>query len=189
MLGSRFRRRPVLTSVSPGWTRAQRGLHWWTATLIVVTFPLGFLMAGLPTSLLLLKFLLYQLHKSLGITVIILAVIRLAVRIRLGRPPWPRMPAWQRHAASWAHSGLYGLLLIVPILGYFTAASAPAEVPTLFFGIPVPHVIGPDPALFAVLRSCHKTASITLAVLASGHAVVALHHYLAGRTSFFRTPL
>jgi cytochrome b561 len=188
MLGSRSRRLPVLTSVSPGWTRAQRRLHWWMAALIVVTFPLGFLMAGLPTSLLLLKFLLYQLHKSLGITVIILAVIRLAVRIRLGRPPWPAMPAWQRHAAFWAHAGLYGLLLAVPVLGYFTAASAPAEVPTLFFGIPVPHVIGPDPGLFAVLRPCHKAAAIALAVLAAGHAAVALHHYLAGRTSLVRTP-
>src|ERR1700761_6495706 len=99
MPGSRFRRSPMLTSVSPGWTRAQRQLHWWTAVLILLTFPLGFLMVGLPTSELLLKFLSYQLHKSLGITVIILAVARLVVRTWRGRPPWPdEMPAWQIHA-------------------------------------------------------------------------------------------
>jgi cytochrome b561 len=151
----------------------------------VLTFPLGFLMAGLPTSELLLKFLLYQLHKSLGLTVLILVLVRLVLRARRGRPPWPdQMPAWQRHAASAAHALLYGLLLVVPILGYFTAASAPAGVPTLFFGIPVPHVIGTNAALFALLRPLHKAAAIALAVLALGHAAVALHHHLTGRTSF-----
>lgn len=187
MRGSPFKRPPVLTKISPGWTKTQRRLHWWTAALIMLTFPLGFLMVNLPTSELLLKFLSYQLHKSLGITVIILVITRLAVRARKARPPWPdEMPAWQRRAASTAHAILYGLLLAVPILGYFTAASAPAEVPTLFFGIPIPHVIGANAALFALLRPVHKGVAIALVVLASGHAAIALHHYRVGRLSFTR---
>ncbi|MBX6747837.1 MAG: cytochrome b/b6 domain-containing protein, partial [Acetobacteraceae bacterium] len=51
------------------WSRAQRRLHWTTAALVVIAAPMGVVMAALPFRQLLLKFLLYQLHKTIGITV------------------------------------------------------------------------------------------------------------------------
>jgi cytochrome b561 len=62
------------------WTRGQRRLHWWTAALVLLAFPLGWLMGSVPLSALLLKFLLYQIHKTLGILVLVLTTVRLLVR-------------------------------------------------------------------------------------------------------------
>lgn len=166
-----------------GWSRTQRRLHWGTAGMVGVGFLLAWVMVAVPLSDLLLKFLLYQLHKTIGLLVLALTVARLPIRLWRGRPAWDEaLPGWQRLGASGAHLALYGLLLVVPALGYVTAATAPAQVPTLFLGvIPVPHIVGPDPAAFAVLRPLHRALAILLVVLAAGHALAALAHHWQGR--------
>jgi cytochrome b561 len=169
--------------VVSGWSRAQRRLHWSTAVLVVLGFAVAWVMVAVPLSYLLLKFLLYQLHKTIGLLVLGLTLARLPLRLWRGRPAWPRdLPAWQLYAAGRAHLALYLLLLVVPVLGYFTAATAPAQVPTLFLGvINVPHIVGTDPAAFAWLRPLHRALAILLIVLATGHAVAAVAHHRRGR--------
>ena len=151
------------------WSRAQRVMHWTIAALVAIAVPLAFAMVAVPFRRLLLKFALYQVHKTIGITAFLLAAAQVALHFRRGRPAWERALApWQRRAAQGVHAVLFGLLLGVPVLGYLTAASAPIAIPTLFLGvIPVPHVIGPDPDLFAVLREVHRVAALALAALAS----------------------
>jgi cytochrome b561 len=160
----------------PGWSRAQRRLHWWTATLALANAPLGLLMVALPFSLLLSKFLAYQLHKSLGLTVLLLLAARLVLRALRGRPPHPAdMPPWQHRAASAMHATLYALLLIVPLLGLLTAAAAPGQIPTTFFLLfRIPHPIAPNAALYPVLRVAHLALALALVGLALGHAGAAL---------------
>lgn len=166
-----------------GWSIAQRRLHWWTAALVGLGFVLGWVMVAVPLRALLAKFLLYQAHKTLGLLVLILTLARLPLRLRRGRPAWePALPGWQRRAAAAMHLALYGLLLVVPLLGYLTAATAPAQVPTLFLGvIPVPHLVGTDPAWFALLRQVHRALAILLAALASAHALAALANHRRGQ--------
>ena len=90
------------------WTRAQRRLHWWTACLVVIAFPLGWIMVGISLDQLFLKFALYQLHKTIGILVFVLVLARLAIRSRRGRPAWDAtLFAWQRRAAETMHASLY----------------------------------------------------------------------------------
>ena len=146
-------------------------------------FPLGWAMVGVPLSALLLKFVLYQLHKTLGILVLALTTARLPVRARGGRPAWDAdMPGWQRRAASFTHGLLCALLVAAPVLGYLTAATAPARVPTLFLGVvPVPHLVRPAPGWFSRLRQVHRGVAVLLVVLAGGHAVAAIHNHLRGR--------
>ena len=178
-----------MTAEAPaGWTRLQRRLHWWSAALIVAGFALAWAMVAVPRSDLLAKFLLYQAHKTIGLTVLALAMWRLAVRARRGRPGWePGLPAWQARLAGVTHGALYGLTLAVPVLGYFVAATAPAQVPTLFLlVIPVPHVVGPSEGAFAVLRGLHRAAAILLVALAAGHAAMAIRHHRLGRTTLRR---
>jgi cytochrome b561 len=165
-----------------GWSIAQRRLHWWTAGLVGLGFVLGWVMVAVPLRALLAKFLLYQAHKTLGLLVLLLTLARLPLRLRRGRPHWDAaLPDWQRRAAALMHLALYGLLLVVPVLGYLTAATAPAQVPTLFLGvIPVPHLIGADPAWFAVLRQVHRALAILLVALASAHALAAVTNHLRG---------
>jgi cytochrome b561 len=168
---------------SHGWSRGLRRLHWWTAGLVFVAFPLGWLMVAVPLRELLLKFLLYQLHKTIGITVFGLTVYRLSIRTRVNRPKWdPYLPDWQRRAAWSMHAALYVLLLVVPVLGYLTAALAPARVPTLFLGlIPIPHLLSPDARWFAVIRPVHRWAAIILVAAAVAHVGAALEHHRRGR--------
>jgi cytochrome b561 len=165
-----------------GWSAGQRRLHWWTASLVCLGFVLGWVMVAVPLRALLTKFLLYQAHKTLGLLVLLLTLMRLLVRLRRGRPAWDAtLPAWQRRAAVLMHLALYGLLLIVPALGYFTAATAPAQIPTLFLGvIPVPHLVGTDPTWFVALRQVHRALAILLVALAGAHAMAAAVNHLRG---------
>lgn len=170
------------------WSRAQRRLHWVIAALVVIAAPMGVVMAALPFRQLLLKFLLYQLHKTIGITVFLLVLAQLTLHWRRGRPDWEAgLAGWQRRAAAAAHRLLFGLLIVVPVLGYLTAATAPARIPTLYFGvIPVPHIVGTDPARFAALRLVHLALAALLLLLACGHALMALHHHRQGGRTLVR---
>jgi cytochrome b561 len=140
--------------------RVRRHLHWWTAALVIVGFGIAWLMTALPVTELLAKFLLYQIHKSLGLCVFGLAALRLVLAWRAGDHP--------RGVAA----ALYGLLILVPLLGYLTAAASPTGVPTLFFLLlRMPHAIAPDQATFEVIRPIHKWLAIGLIGLAVWHAV------------------
>lgn len=175
-------------SSSDGWSRAQRWLHWVVAALVVSAFGIGFVMVGLPLTQLLAKILAYQVHKTLGLLVPPLVAWRLVLRARRGRPPEdPDIPAWQRRAAGFGHAALYVLLLVVPLLGYLSASTAPGQIETtLFLLIPVPHVLGPDEATFNVLREVHFLLAWCLVILAAGHAAVAVRHHWHGRATLRR---
>ena len=88
---------------------------------VSLAFVIAWIMVGIPLSQLLLKFGLYQLHKSAGICGPALTLPRLVVRSRRGRPAWDTdLPSRQQRSASAVHARLYMLLLVTPVLGYFT---------------------------------------------------------------------
>jgi cytochrome b561 len=170
------------------WTDAQRRLHWLTVLLVALAFPLGWLMVAVPLRDLLTKFLLYQLHKTLGIIVFAAVIARLVLRATVGRPEWDAdLPRWQRRTAAAMHGLLYAMLLVTPLLGYITAATAPSRIPTLFlFVLPIPNLLPANGAQFAVLWEVHRWAAILLVTLACGHAVAAWHNHRRGRASLLR---
>src|SRR3954469_23848824 len=91
---------------------AQKWLHWSMAVLILGMIAIGLTMTNLGDGP--LKDRLYELHKSIGLTVLALALVRIAVRRRRGAPPLePGVPAWQRFAAHASHYALYGLIVLV----------------------------------------------------------------------------
>lgn len=170
------------------WPALLRHLHWWSATLILLVFPLGWLMAAVPISHLFEKFLLYQLHKTLGISIFGLAIARLLIRARRRRPDWDEgFPLLWRRAANVVHILLYVLVIVTPLFGYLTAATATAQVPTLFLGIiNIPHLIGPNAAIYSAFWEVHRNLAIFLVVLASGHALAAVHNHLRGYATLMR---
>ena len=136
---------------------ASRKLHWWSAGLVVAGFGLAWLMVAIPSSELLLKFALYQLHKTIGLAVWGLTIVRLAT--------YRRRPRGLR-------SLLFALLFVVPVLGYLTAATSVTEVPTLFLGfIPVPHLVPPNAGWYAIVTPVHRALAILLVALAAWHGV------------------
>lgn len=155
------------------WSRGQRALHWWGASLVAVAFVLGWWMLRLSDSVLILQYLAFQTHKLLGFIVLAMTLWRLGLRARRARPALADYPAWQKLAATAAHRLLYVLLLAVPVLGYGAAVTAAVTVPVLPF-VPTPAMFGPDPANFAVLAELHWLGALALVILAGGHATAAL---------------
>jgi len=170
-----------VSEASPRWSLAQRRLHAWGGILVVLTFALSLAMVALPMSQLLAQFLTYQLLESVGLLVLIVTLARLLLRWRRTAPELTELSPRMRRAARLGQAVLYSLLLVVPCLGYLTAQAAAGPVPTtLFLFIPVPHLLDPNPALYAWIRPIHQFAAWSLIVLAGAHVALAVRHQLQG---------
>lgn len=155
-------------------------LHWLIALAIVGLVVIGIVMTGLPDTELARKFALYQLHKSLGITVLALSLLRLAWRLTHRPPPLPdTLKPWERRAARATHIGFYGLIIVIPLLGWAMVSASPYNIPTVLWGvIPWPHLPVPKPA-FEAFRAGHVLLAFGAVALLVLHVAAALkHHYI-----------
>ena len=137
----------------------------------------------------------FQLHKSVGLTVLVLSLLRLAWRLAHRPPALPEaMRAWERLAARSAHWAFYGLMVAVPLSGWLYASTqwredGPLFVPTLWFGLfKVPHLFGLDtlhPRVRSELADTFEDAHEWLAWATVGllvlHVAAALKHRLVER--------
>lgn len=161
-------------------------LHWLTLALVVVQFGLAQVMRD-ETRDLISRFTLYQWHKSIGLTVAALVLLRLALRLALPAPGPVAMPAWQQLAAASVQAGLYLCLIALPLTGLLMVSAAPIQIPTLLYGwIAVPHPIGPDKAVYEAMLRLHEALFLALAVLAAIHAGAALLHQFVLKDGLMR---
>ncbi|UCJ17992.1 cytochrome b/b6 domain-containing protein [Pseudomonas sp. MM211] len=155
------------------YSRAQIGLHWLTALLVLCTLflPYG---QDLVADLLGGTGGVFTLHKSLGLTILLLTVLRLLVRAKHGTPDLLLESAvWQRRAAKAGHVALYLLLLLMPLSGLLFGRR-PVELFWLVQIDPLPLSDGAR----ALARQFHLTAKYLLFALILGHTAIALwHHY------------
>jgi cytochrome b561 len=162
------------------WGWVSLGIHWLTLLMVLGLVVVGFVMQELPNSM--AKFEIYSLHKSFGITVLALTVIRLLWRLFAGAPtPVPGMPRWQRLAAGLSHGALYLLLTMMPLSGwlYHSASGAMPRQLEWFKLFPLPSLSERDRDVAEFASSMHEWLFITLAVIVTVHALAALkHHYL-----------
>jgi len=98
------------------YTRTAVGLHWMIAALVLTALFMGWTMTEMAVSPQRLK--VYNWHKWVGVTVLLLAVARLLWRLTHRPPPLVAMPAWQRLFARLGHGLLYLLLLVMPLTGW-----------------------------------------------------------------------
>ena len=159
-------------------------LHWLVALLIFVAFPLGLYMADLPFSPEKLK--LFSYHKWIGVTVFMLAALRVVWRLTHTPPPLPASVAdWQRRASAIVHGLLYLLILVVPVSGWLMSSAK--GVQTVWFGVlPLPDLIGKDKALGEQLVEVHETLNYTMLALVVLHLVGALQHHFIERQPFLQ---
>lgn len=155
-------------------------LHWLMAALILAAWPIGFAMTRWFEGDLAQKFELYQLHKSLGFTILTLALLRLLWRLVNTAPELPEtLAGWEKRLAHATHWGLYALFLVLPLTGWLMVSTSPIQVPTVVFGlVPVPHLTGPDEALFEVTQTTHRWLAWGFGVLLLLHIAAALKHHL-----------
>jgi cytochrome b561 len=117
------------------------------------------------------------LHKSLGMLVFGLALVRIAWRFLNGRKPPPLpMPRVQRMAAAAGHGLLYVLILAQPLSGWLMSSSA--GYPVSFFGLfTLPALAGKDPGAHEFYEEVHEALFVMLATVALVHALAALYHH------------
>src|SRR5262245_22833918 len=148
-------------------------LHWLMALLVIGMLALGLYMSGLPKGP--ERSELIALHKSIGITLAFLLVVRLGWRASHTPPSYPAtMPTWQQQAADANALMLSVLLIVQPVSGYL--ASAFSGYKTSYFGLPLPYWGRDAPELNELFHSIHVASSRVLMVLIGLHlAAVALH--------------
>lgn len=116
-------------------------LHWLTAGVIAFQIVLGWRMGEGPKGP--LTYALFQLHKSVGVTILWLAIIRLALRIAIPPPPVLAVKVWERWLVHLTHRGFYVALVGLPLTGWVVVSASDIQIPTLLYGlVPWPHVPG-----------------------------------------------
>lgn len=169
-----------LRSSDARWGALAQFFHWTVALLIVAQGTIGLSMVEMATTPAKVK--VYALHKSIGLTVLALALLRLAWRAADRRPADPpAMPRWQVLASRLTHAALYALILAIPLSGWLFNSAA--NFPLSWFGLlHVPSLTGgAAPALKALARTTHEALFWTLAAVLALHVGAALKHHLVDR--------
>ena len=117
-------------------------------------------------------------HFMLGLTVFLLVWVRFAARLARKVPPIvPPAPRWQMFIATLVEYGLYGLMFVLPPLGWLTLSAEGHVIP--FFGLELPALVAPDKDLAGRTKELHETLATAGYFLAGLHAAAALfHHYV-----------
>jgi superoxide oxidase len=125
-------------------------------------------------------------HFMLGLTVLLLVVLRLVNRLTGGSPAVsPPLPLLQRRLSSAIHLALYALMLAMPILGWLLLSAAGKPVP--FFGIQLPALLAENKDLAEQLKEVHETIGTIGYFLIGAHALAALfHHYVTRDNTLVR---
>jgi cytochrome b561 len=160
-------------------------LHWLIALAVLAMLALGFVMGEVREGSA-LQFQLFQWHKSIGITILLLTVLRLTWRLMNRQPPFPpTMRPWERALARATHFGFYVLLFALPLSGWAMVSTSPLGIPTLLYGVvPWPNLPwaaraeNPE-ALEATLSEAHELLAFGMIALLVLHVAGALrHHFL-----------
>lgn len=165
-----------MTTLAPArWTRVAQVLHWLIALLIVCLGIVGLVMVDMAPSFDKLK--VFALHKSVGITVLVLVGLRFVWRLAHRAPPPLPAPRWQQVSAALVHGALYVLMFVMPLSGWLFNSAA--NFPLQWFGLfNLPALWAADPAMKHWALQVHEYGFWTLAVLVVVHAGAALkHHY------------
>ena len=146
-------------------------LHWLLALALALQIALGFAMPHHGSY----SFAPMQLHKSIGITILLLTLVRLGWRLA-HRPPEAVEGGWAAVAARIVHWGFYAVLVLGPISGWIIVSTARLKVPTLLFGVvPWPHL--PLPAgLSGPMEEVHEALGWIALALFVLHVAGALRH-------------
>ena len=156
------------------YSNAAVALHWITAVLVLFQIWLGLSFADMPQGP--QRGELFTWHKTIGATILILALARLTYRLMNPPPPFPpELPRWERLAAVWNHRLFYILLIGLPI-GGLIAVSGHTKGPTttLLGGVQIPVVPGISEQMGEAAGEVHSALAWVLIALMVVHVAAAL---------------
>ena len=169
--------------------------HWITVALVLTQVTLGFafaeFMAKGPA-----RSEVFAWHKTIGALILILAIIRLAYRLKNPPPPFPtELPRWRRIAAVWNHRAFYFLLIVLPLTGLIAVSGmAQGGMTPLVGGLALPVVPGISHDTSETSGDLHVILVFTTIALLLLHVAAALsqqffeHDRTAGRMPPFQAP-
>jgi cytochrome b561 len=159
------------------YTRVAIALHWTIAVLVIVNLTIGLLHESLLRGAI-------PLHKSIGMLVLLLSVIRLLWRLTHRPPLLPvTVQRWERGLAHAVHWLLYALMILIPMSGWVFTSASPKRHALLFFGLfPLPMFpVMPDKEVSHMVAERHEQLAWLMIALLALHIGAALKHRLADR--------
>ncbi|AIV51193.1 prokaryotic cytochrome b561 family protein [Burkholderia pseudomallei MSHR5613] len=160
-----------------------RLLHWVMAAMIVSMLFVG---AGMVTTVSGRHAALVAMHKPLGVAVLVLACVRVVVRLSSRPPALPAdLPGWQKFAAHGSHLVLYALMIAMPLVGW-AMLSADGYPVTLGGGVRLPSIVPADAVWFAWLRHAHRWLAYLFFATFLAHFAAALYHGMIRRDGVLR---
>jgi cytochrome b561 len=168
------------------WGAAAKFFHWVVALALIGNGIWGLLMTGMSPSM--SKINIYALHKSIGLTVLALFVLRLAWRLYDGAPPDEPMPRWQRAIAHATHALLYAFILAIPLSGWLfnSLHGYPLQWFKLFN---LPALAARNDDLSHLAGEVHEWLYYLLLLVLVGHVGGALKHHFFDRDNVLRRML
>ena len=173
-----------MTGVLHRFAPLQRLLHWVMAVCILAMLFIG---VGMVSTVAPRYLTLVSIHKPLGAAILVLALIRLVLRLRCGAPPLPaEMPEPMKLAAKLNHYVFYALMIAMPLLGWGMLSAARYPV-VLFDGVHLPAILPQNDRLHSVLWGAHQYLAFAFFALILLHVAAALFHALIRRDGVFET--
>ncbi|CAJ6922674.1 [Ni] hydrogenase, b-type cytochrome subunit [Burkholderia pseudomallei] len=160
-----------------------RLLHWVMAAMIVSMLFVG---VGMVTTVSGRHAALVAMHKPLGVAVLVLACVRVVVRLSSRPPALPAdLPGWQKFAAHGSHLVLYALMIAMPLVGWAMLSAGGYPV-TLGGGVRLPSIVPADAVWFAWLRHAHRWLAYLFFATFLAHFAAALYHGMIRRDGVLR---
>jgi cytochrome b561 len=166
------------------WGSLARNLHWLMAALIIVQWVLGKVGHELARSPAKLETLSW--HKSIGVTLLLLVLVRCLWRLVNPTPAPPaNMPRWEVLAAKISHGALYFLMIAIPLSGWVmnSAKNIPMK---LFWLVPWPDITQPSESLGEAAEEVHEVLAVGLLIVVLLHVAAALRHHFIRRDNVLR---
>jgi cytochrome b561 len=162
------------------YTTTAIALHWLIALLLLGQFAFGLILGDIPRGTP-ERGMYVNLHKSSGMVIGLLILLRIGWRLTHAPPPLPAaMPAWQRQASRLVHAALYLCMLMLPLSGYL--ASNFSKHGVKFFNVVRMPPWGPDDkTLYAAFNQVHHLAALLLALFVAVHVLAVAKHMLIDR--------
>ena len=171
-----------MNGVRRRFTAPQRLLHWLMAVCILAMLFIG---VGIVSTVMPKYLTLVSIHKSLGVAILVLALIRLIVRLAYGAPPLPAdLPAPMKLAAHLSHYAFYLLMIGMPLIGWGMLSAAAYPV-VLFGSVHLPAILPQSDSLHTLLWNAHFYLAFAFFALILLHVAAALFHALIRRDGVF----